>query len=74
MESLALVVSLILLVVILLGPMALTLSFLGFKVPAVVAGVLALLIGLIWCSSMPFPISLIGGACAIMGAISLNRF
>ena len=61
MASLALLVSMIFLVVIILGPLSMTLHRLGLRTIAAVVAVLAVLIGGYWTMAAPFPISIVGG-------------
>jgi hypothetical protein len=73
MMSLALLVSIIFLNVLLLGPLALLFSRLGFKKIGATIGVFAMIAGAYWICLAPFPISLIGGISLICGGLALNK-
>jgi hypothetical protein len=72
--SLALMVTFIFMAAVLLGPAAMMLNRLGFKKAAVFVAVLAVLVGGYWALVAPFPISLAGGASAIIGLMTINRY
>jgi hypothetical protein len=73
MESLALLVSIILLFVILIGPIALLFSRLGFVIVGCIVGAFAILVGGYWFCMTPFPISLVGGIGIACGIKALNK-
>lgn len=74
MASLALMVALIFLAAVLLGPTAMILNRMGFRRASVFVAVLAVLVGGYWALVAPFPISLAGGASAIIGLMTINRY
>lgn len=74
MESLALLVSVIFLLVIFLGPISLVLHKLGLRILASIVAVLAVLIGGYWACVAPFPICLVGGIGILFGMLTINRY
>lgn len=73
MESLALLVSLILLFVVVVGPVALLFSRMGFVAVGAIIGVIAILTGGYWVCVAPFPVSLIGLLGLACGLKALNK-
>lgn len=74
MASLALLVSLIILTVMLLGPISMLLHRLGLRILAAVFAVLAVLIGGYWTVTAPFPVSILGGISVITGAMTIRKY
>lgn len=74
MESLALLVCLIFVIVAGAGPMALLLNKLGFVFLAIIVALFSILLGGWWLLVTPFPVSLIGGFAAICGAVVVSRY
>lgn len=72
MASLALMVAIIFLSVLISGPISVLFRLLGLKILAIVFGLFAFVIGIHWCAVAPFPVSLIGGFSAILGAWSIS--
>ena len=73
MESLAILVSLILLLVVVVGPVALLFSRMGFVAVGAIMGVIAILTGGYLVCVAPFPVSLIGLLSLVCGFKALNK-
>ena len=73
MESLALLVSVILLLVVVVGPIALLFSRMGFVAVGAIIGVIAIFTGGYWVCVAPFPVSLIGLLGLACGFKALNK-
>ena len=73
MESLALLVSVILLLVVVVGPVALLFSRMGFVAVGAIIGVIAILTGGYWVCVAPFPVSLIGLLGLACGLKAMNK-
>jgi hypothetical protein len=68
MASLALIVAIMFMLVLISGPLSALFRFFKFRILAILFGLFAIVIGFYWCSVTPFPVSLIGGFSAILGA------
>jgi len=73
MASLALMVSLIFLVVLLSGPLALFFSYLGLPFMTIFFAFISIVMGTYWCCVAPFPISILGLIAAICGGVAVAR-
>lgn len=74
MESLALIVSILFLIVLLCGPISLLLSYLGFKILSLLFAILAIFAGIFWISVVPIPMSLIGILDLVCALIVIRSF
>ena len=73
MESLALLVAIIFLIVAFSGIISLILSYLDFYYLSIILGIFAIISGLFWTFSTPIPICFIGTISAFCGIISLDK-
>jgi hypothetical protein len=73
MASLALLVLLFFLIVLLSGPLAILFCYLNMFWITVFFALLAIVFGVNWCCIAPFPISIIGGISAIIGAWAFTK-
>lgn len=62
-----------LLALLILGLLAVLFVNLRIKLLGSIFGILALVSGSLWCCLAPFPISLAGGFCALIGGLVINR-
>ena len=74
MESLALIVAIIFLIVLLCGPISLLLSYFGFNMLSLIFAILAILAGIFWISVVPLPMSLIGVLDLVCALIVIRSF
>jgi len=73
MASLALMVSLIFISVLLSGPVSLFFLYFNFYVLSAIFAVVAIILGIFWCLSTPFPISIVGMISLALGITTLTR-
>ena len=73
MASLALMATIIFLVVLLSGPMALIFSRLGLPFMTILFGFVSIVMGTYWCCLAPFPISILGLITAICGVLAVAK-
>jgi hypothetical protein len=74
MASLALMVSIIFIIAVLCGPLAMLLVWLGLNNLGALVAIFAVMSGGYWCCFAPFPISMIVGFSILCGLIALNRY